>query len=117
MQETSNIVQGFHHLRKAQLNFEVVKSISHTTFKHNVQTTLIDRIELLKNNFITHLSFNFPPLVKDGINKEWQSDVLAVDNIYNLLHLLSPEKRELVETIIEALIKGEEFEIEGNGTK
>jgi len=113
MAETSNIVQGFHHLRKAQLNFEVVKSMSHTTFKRQVQSTLIDRIELLKDNFLTHLSFDFPREVKDGINNEWQSDVLAIDNIYNLLHLLTPEKRELVETIIEALLNNENIEFNG----
>jgi hypothetical protein len=115
--DTSNIVQGFHHLRKAQLNFEVVKNQTHTTLKESIEKVLIQRIEGIKDNFITSIKFDFPREVKDGINKEWQSDVLAVDNIYNLLHLLTPEKRELVETIVIALINGESINFEGNGTK
>lgn len=115
MAETSFIVQGFHYLKKAKLCFEAVRNDSHFSMKNKVDKLCVKRIDLIKFDFVT--SFDFPQIVRDGIRKEWESDVLTNDNIYHQLHLLTPEKRELVETIVIALINGENINFEEDGTK
>ena len=45
--------------------------------------------------------------VLDGIKEEWESDVFSVDAITEKVALLNPGQREIIENIIDEILKGE----------
>ena len=104
---SSNLISAFHHLRKAELHLELVAMESKGGIGHDVATKYIKKIEWMKTDCISIPVF--PDIVRAGLRKEWACDVLAVDNIRDSIELLAPEQRELVETLIEALLNREEI--------
>lgn len=57
-------------------------------------------------------SIDFPQIVRDGLKTEIESDVLLFPEIVNKIHLLAPDKREFIETIVDQLLNDETIEIE-----
>ena len=111
---TSHIIQAFHHLRKANLHLILMGAESKGGLGKKLATLYIKKIDWIKTDFFSIPQFTEE--VRAGIRKEWNDDILVVDNINDMITLLPPEKRELVETIIIALLNGEEIKIEENGT-
>ena len=111
----SHIIQAFHHLRKADLHFRLMCAESKDGLGSKCSEKYLKKIDWIKTDFFSIPKFSEE--VRAGIRKEWNDDILVVDNINDMITLLSPEKRELVETIIIALLNGEEIKIEENGTK
>lgn len=105
MKGASNIVSAIDHLRQAFEHFgsfqrEHPASKGSKTFKnYNLKLEWI-YTDLYSNPFLTDE-------VRAGIKREWNSDVFSVDAINEKVALLSPEKREMVETVIDGLLKGE----------
>lgn len=56
--------------------------------------------------------------VRDGIKHEWESDVFCLDAISEKVALLSPEQKEIIELLVDEMIKGEIINIVNtpNGT-
>lgn len=65
------------------------------------------RINFILKDMLTNTKF--PDIVRDGLRKEINSDVLAIPEIENKISLLSPEKRELIESVLDAMLSGEEI--------
>jgi hypothetical protein len=110
MKCTSDIVSTLHHLRIAQMHMD-----SFMNERKNAVLTGIFRAGKNKINWI----FNelkahplIPQIVRDGINQEINSDVLAPSAIYEKIALLSPQKREAMEALIEELLNDNEIEVE-----
>jgi len=111
----SHIIQAFHHLKKADLHLRLMGAESKDGLGQKLAEQYLKKIDWIKTDFFS--TPKFTDEVRAGIRKEWNDDILVVDNINEMVSLLSPEKRELVETIIEALIRGEDINFEGNGTE
>lgn len=54
----------------------------------------------------------FPDIVRDNIRKEWHADQFTSPAIVDKIALLSPEQREVIEEVIETVIRGEHVRIE-----
>lgn len=52
---------------------------------------------------------HFSEQVRQGIKNEVNSDVWAIDAIVEKIALLKPEQRELLEDVIDKVIKGDEL--------
>lgn len=53
-----------------------------------------------------------PQIVRDGINQELNSDLFSVPAICEKVALLAPPQREMVEAIIDELLKGEAIDVQ-----
>lgn len=106
----SSIISAIHHLKIAQEFMD--------DFIRERPTTVIAR---LFKDYRSKISWMFrdiksnqhlPEIVRAGINQELNSDVLALPAINEKIALLTPQKREALELIIDELLKGEEIEVE-----
>jgi hypothetical protein len=57
---------------------------------------------------------HFPKEIRDGIKNEIKSDPFTIPAINEKLALVTPQHREMIESIIDAILKGEKFTIEIN---
>jgi hypothetical protein len=51
-------------------------------------------------------------VIRDGIRAEWESDVFTTLAIQEKIAKLSPKEREVVETIIDCIIAGDDITVE-----
>ena len=106
----SNIVSAVHSMRQV---FEFMESFErdHPNSKGAVLFAKYKaKLEWIYRDLVTNPHLTDP--VREGIKKEWNSDVFAVPAINEKVPLLNPEQRDLVENIIDALLKGEQIKIE-----
>ena len=69
----------------------------------------IDRIFWIYLDFVSNPAFTEE--VRNGIRNEWAADAFTIDALNDKIGLLSPQQRELVESITDALLQGEEVKI------
>ena len=75
-----------------------------------LMTQYVNRLNWILTDIKT--SIDFPQIVRDGLKREIESDVLLFPEIINKIHLLEPAKREFIETIVDKLLNDETIEIE-----
>lgn len=110
MKGASNIISSIHHLRIAVEHWdsfcrEHPGSKGAMLFKGDKK-----RVEWIVKDLITHIAL--PQSVRDGIKAEWNSDVFAPAAITEKAALLNPQQRDMVETLIDGLLNGEEIKME-----
>jgi hypothetical protein len=106
----SNIVLGLHYLRMAKECFADLQRENRNSILENIGKKYEGKVDWIYTDFIScHL---FPNEVREGCRKEWESDVFAVPAIAEKIALLQPEFRELLESVIDAKLNGEEVRIE-----
>lgn len=71
------------------------------------------RINWILNDVITYPHFNDE--VREGIKRELSGDVFSVPAIMEKIPLLNPDQRNLMEEIIDDLLKGKTIEINIKG--
>lgn len=103
----SNIVSAIHHLRMAKEFFEDFCRQYKSSRGERLFGSFIKKIEFIYSEMISYPHLNDE--VRDGIRREWNSDVLAVPAMFEKIPLLPPDKREMLETIVDALLNGEEI--------
>lgn len=69
----------------------------------------IKKIEWILLDFKTITCFT--DAIRESVKKEIESDSFQSDALHEKCLLLEPEKRELIENLIDALLKGEEIKI------
>lgn len=112
MTETkSNIISGFHHLKMAKEHFMDFGREVKSEIGVKMANSFVKKIDAIYLAFITIIWFT--DKVRDACRKEWNSDVFAVPAIAEKVALLTPEQRDMVETIIDELLKGKEIKFEG----
>lgn len=106
----SNIVSAIHHLRLAKEHYQDLQREMPNSLGEKLGKRYEAKIDWIYTDFITNP--NFPKEVREGCRKEWNSDVFAVPAIAEKIALLQPEFRELLESVIDAKLNGEEVRIE-----
>lgn len=108
--KTSRIVQALHHIKKAKEFFEdFIRE-----YPNSMGSLVLKR--LIK--FCDKIYFDLvstPMLGEEtiqAIREEWQSDAFTIDAITEKVALLSPEQRESLESVIDAVLNGEKITIE-----
>lgn len=109
MKGSSNIISGIHCLAQAFEHFASFRREHPQSAGDKLFKNYNGKLEWIANDLMTHPFL--PQAVRDGIKKEWNSDVFAVPAIAERAALLNPEQRELVETVIEAMLNGEEIKV------
>ena len=105
----SNIISAIHHLRMAKEHLQDLQREMPNSFGEKIGKKYEAKVDWIYTDFIScHL---FPDAVRDGCRKEWESDVFAVPAINEKVALLTPEKRDLIENIIDAMLKGEDVTV------
>ena len=103
----SNIISAIHHLRIAKEHWQDLQREQRNTIGEKLGKRYEVKIDWIYTDFISCTAFT--DAIREGCRKEWNSDVFAVPAINDKISLLAPNKRELVESIIDAMLEGEEI--------
>jgi hypothetical protein len=106
---SSYIVTGLHSLKKAKDCFEDLERSSKGGRGERIAKRYLKWINWIYNDFITEPYFTEE--VRNGCREEWNSDAFSVDSLTEKISLLNPAKRELAESIVDAMLKGEEVTV------
>lgn len=104
----SSVISALHHLRMSKEYLNDFLREHPGSRADRLFNDYIRRMNWIADSFITHPFL--PEMVREGMKKEWNSDVFQITEIGQKIAALNPEQRELVETIIENLLKGEEIQ-------
>lgn len=110
MKSGSNIVSSVHHLKMSHEHLEDFRREHPNTKGAMLFKQYQKRVEFIYTDMITHPFLT--PLVREGIKREWESDTFATSAISEKAALLTPEQREVVESLIDAMLKGEQIQME-----
>jgi len=105
----SSIVTALNRLNQSKLFFEDFLRETKGGMGEMKAKAYLAKINWILMDFKTICSFGDD--VRASVKAEIESDSLQVDAIYENLMLLTPDKRQLIETIIEGMLKGEEIKI------
>lgn len=109
MKGGSNIVSAIHALRQAFDYFESFEKDHPGSKGAQLFTNYRKKIDWIYTDMLTNPHLTEP--VREGMRREWNSDVFALPAINEKIPLLNPDQRELIETIVDALLKGEKVNI------
>jgi hypothetical protein len=108
MKGSSDIVSAFHCLKQAQHHFTSFKNeMSKGSEGVRLSSIYIKKIEWMYMDFQTNILFSKD--VRDGIRQEWASDPFSIPAIQEKISLIKPDQRELIETIVDGFLAGEEI--------
>jgi hypothetical protein len=82
--------------------------------KKPILSKYIERLEWITRDLLTSPLFYGQQDVIDAMREEMTSDTLVTDALLEKIQLLNPAHRECVEEIIDAIIRGEVFEVVKN---
>ena len=109
MKATANIVAGIQSLKMAKEHFEDFQRQYPESKGAKLFGQYIKKIDWVHTDLLSHPFLGDE--VRQGIKKEIESDVFAVPAIQEKVSLLDPAKRDFIETLIDAMLKGEEITI------
>jgi len=112
MPHSSNIVSFIHHLRIAYEYLDDFTRQHPTSIGTRKFSEYMKKIEWMKNDLITQPAFRDSPETILGIKEEWNSDVFAIPAIMDKVAKIPPEAREILEEVIDELLKGEKLKVE-----
>lgn len=105
----ANIINAIQNLKMAQEQFEDFCREYPNSQGSKLFNSYSKKISWIFADIITHPFLSEE--IRGGIRSEINSDVFAVPAILELIALLTPEQREIVEDLIEAYISGETVKI------
>lgn len=110
MKGESDIVSGLQAMKRAHDHWDSFVRERPGTLAERMFGGYCKRLAWIANDLLT--CPHFPPLVRDGIRKEWAADPFATMAIAEKAALLPPDQRDAIESIIDRLITGERLTIE-----
>lgn len=111
----SQLVDFIHHLKCAHEYMQSFKRDRPGTRAEKLAHNYGWRIEWIYNDMMTNPTF--PPEVREGIRKEWNSDTFTMPAIMQKVAILNPQQRDAIENVLDTIIRGESLQIdihEGN---
>ena len=106
---SANIISAIQNLKLAQEQFEDFCRQFPNTKGEKLFKTYVGKISWMFNDIVTHPFLTEE--VRYGIKKEINSDIFAIPAIHEKISLLRPEQREMIESLIDAYISGENIKI------
>lgn len=105
----ANVINAVQNLKMAQEQFDDFCRQYPNSQGSRLFGSYSKKISWIFSDIITHPFLNNE--IRDGIKKEIQSDVFAVPAIIEMVALLTPEQRDLIESTLEAMLAGEVVKI------
>lgn len=109
MKGGSNIISAIHSIRQAYEHFCSFQREYPGSKGDRLMACFNAKLSFIAKEIITHPFL--PEDVRMGVKKEWEGDVFSVDAITEKVALLTNDKRELIELVIDAMLAGEEIKI------
>ena len=105
----ANIINAIQNLKMAQEQFDDFCRQYPNSQGSKIFGSYSKKISWVFSDIITHPFLTEE--IRDGMKKEIASDVFAVPAILEMVALLTPEQRDLIEDTLDAMIAGEEVKI------
>lgn len=109
MKGASDITNGIHCIKQAYEHFASFEREYPGSVGRKILGGYRNKLEWFYKDLITKPSL--PDIVREGVRHEWNSDVFIISAIQEKMPLLTPEQRTMVETLIDAMIDGEDIEL------
>lgn len=106
----SNIISGIHHLKITTEHWQDFQRQYPGSKGAKLLNGYNSRIEWVYKDMVTHPFLTDE--VRQGIKREWQSDVFTVLSLNEKVALLNPDQRENLEALIDCMLKGETIEVQ-----
>ncbi len=107
MKGGSNIISSIHELKQAVEHFESFQREHPGSKGAKLFQVYKAKINWIYTDMATQPFL--PQVVRDGIKQEWNSDVFSVPAINEKIPLLNPAQRDMLETMIDKMLQGEEI--------
>jgi hypothetical protein len=105
----SSVIQAIQHVKIAdEFMNDFIRAAPQTRGAY-VFKEYSRRLRWILTDILTYPHFD--PLVRQGIKVEIESDAFSVGAINDLIPLLNPEQREMIESLIEDVLKGKTIEV------
>ena len=105
----ANIINAIQNLKMAQEQFDDFCRQYPNSQGSKIFGSYSKKISCVFSDIISHPFLTEE--IRDGMKKEIASDVFAVPAIVEMVALLTPKQRDLIEDTLEAMIAGEEVKI------
>jgi hypothetical protein len=105
----ANIINAIQNLKMAQEQFDDFCRQYPDSQGSKIFGSYSKKISWVFSDIITHPFLTEE--IRDGMKKEIASDVFAVPAIVEMVALLTPEQRELIEDTLDAMLAGEDVKI------
>ena len=106
----SEIVKFIHHLQRAKLSLEVFLLGTFNDGAKRKFSQYVKKIDWIITDLKTEPGVD--RTLSDAIDLEFNSDVFLLDAVSEKMLLLTPNERDILENIVDEIIKGEEIQIE-----
>lgn len=106
----SSVVQAIQHVKIADEFMNDFIRTAPTTRGAVIFGQYSRKLRWILNDIITYPHFDDD--VRKGIKVEIESDAFSVGAIKDLIPLLNPEQREMIEALIEDILKGKTIEVQ-----
>jgi hypothetical protein len=105
----SSIVDGFTKIKQSKEMFQDFLRAVKGGIGERIIKGYIAKIDWILMDFKTQI--HFPPEIRESIRQELDhSDSYQTDAIYEKILLLTPKNKELIETVMDSMIDGEEIQ-------
>ena len=105
----ANVISAVHHLKMAKEFLEDFCRQHKASIGERLFKQYIHKIDWIFRDMVTCHAVG--EWVREGIKKEIASDVFAVPAITEKIALLTPQQRDALEQMIDALLNGEKIEV------
>jgi hypothetical protein len=106
----SEVIKFLHHLQRGKLNLEVFLIGCKNDRAKRKFSQYINKIDWIIKDLKTEPGITRE--LSDAIDLEFNSDVFLIDAVNEKLLLLTPYERDILENILDEIIKGEQIKIE-----
>lgn len=106
----TNFIQAMHHLKVSKEFFQDIQRDCVGTKGATIAKKYEDKIEWMYKDLLTNPNFNED--FRKGLKEEWSADAFVVPALMEKITELTPENREKLEVVVQAIIDGEEITIE-----
>lgn len=109
MKGGSDIISGIHCIKQANEHFSSFYREYPDSKGGLLMKNYCNKLEWFFKDLVSHPAL--PEKVREGIRQEWNSDVFAIPAIFEKIPLLNPEQRNMIETLVDAMLSGEEIKM------
>ena len=109
MKATFDILNSLHHLKLSRDFMRSFMLDNPESVGARMLLPYTKKMDWIAQDLITNP--RFPQEIRDAIRKEWEADGFTIPAIDEKIAKLSPEQREILESIIDLILEGETIKV------
>ena len=111
MATTISFIKFVQYLKISQEFCDDLKRSDPNSLAYKLFNDYSKRIAWIINDILTNPKFS--EIVRNELRKEVNSDLLVIGALNDKIHLLPINQREVLENIVDCILRGENIEVEG----